>query len=128
MVQLWIVWTHVHCTSLVLYESSIELVRHSECLIRDTGVFKPNWLFIKREVITERAMDSQIISQMLSNVDDVTAKKICYNMVSNIAGHSSTILVKKRPAPVAQLVSERLWVWILGWPIIIHIIHQSMSL
>ena len=38
------------------------------------------------------ALDSSIIGQMLRNVDDVIAKNICYNMVSNIAGE----LNKKR--------------------------------
>ena len=37
------------------------------------------------------AMYSQIIGQLLPNVDDVIAKKICNNMVSNIAENSNQI-------------------------------------
>ena len=41
------------------------------------------------------ALDSELIGQMLSNVDGVIAKKICNNMVPNVADNSNQIRSNK---------------------------------
>ena len=39
-------------------------------------------------------LDSWIIGKILPNIDEVVAKNICYDIVSNIAGYSNRIVAQ----------------------------------